>query len=232
MSRLIEIVDRARDEGHTVESAETIADGFLNIAVTHMAEAARQVSTAEGTDPRVMTLVGFGGAAGQHLCRVADGLQMRRILDHPHAGMLSALGMGLASVGHLITRGVYRTLDAPCLKLTEKIAQQLKRETADCRRLLEDKLGRAVKLFAYPYGQRDDFDAAAEEAVAQAGFSLACSTCFGRDNEEAGRYHLNRVGIEPWDDLTTVARKLDGAYDWLRWKEKAGYGLRNFRRGL
>jgi 5-oxoprolinase (ATP-hydrolysing) len=131
MSRLIEIVDRARDEGHTVESAETIADGFLNIAVTHMAEAARQVSTAEGTDPRVMTLVGFGGAAGQHLCRVADGLQMRRILDHPHAGMLSALGMGLASVGHVITRGVYRTLDAPCLKLIEKIAQQLKRDTAE-----------------------------------------------------------------------------------------------------
>jgi len=108
----------------------------------------------------------------------------------------------------------------------------LERETADCRRVLEDTLGRAVELFAYPYGQRDDFDSAAEKAVEQAGFSLACSTCFGRNNHEAGRYRLNRVGIEPSDNLTAVASKFDGAYDWVRWKEKAGYRLRGIRQRL
>ena len=57
-----------------------------------------------------MALVGFGGAAGQHLCRIAAMLGMQRILDHPDAGMLSALGMGLADVGRVVTRGVYQLL--------------------------------------------------------------------------------------------------------------------------
>lgn len=108
----------------------------------------------------------------------------------------------------------------------------LERETADCRRRLEDTVGRAVELFAYPYGQRDDFDIAAEEAVARAGFSLACSTCFGRANHETQRYRLNRVGIDYVDDLTVVAHKLHGGYDWVRWKESTGYRLRNVLRRL
>ena len=38
----------------------------------------------------------FGGAGGQHACRVADALGMERIFVHPLAGVLSAYGMGLA----------------------------------------------------------------------------------------------------------------------------------------
>ena len=76
-----------------------------------MAEAVRTVSTAQGSDVRNMVLVGFGGAAGQHLCRVASVLGMKRILDHPDSGMLSALGMGLADPGQVVTRGVYELMD-------------------------------------------------------------------------------------------------------------------------
>ena len=65
------IADRMPGVGRTGDSLESLAEGFLQIAVTHMAEAVRSVSTAEGTDVRDMALVGFGGAAGQHLCRVA-----------------------------------------------------------------------------------------------------------------------------------------------------------------
>ena len=92
------------------ESDESFANGFLDIAVTHMAEAVRTVSTEEGVDVRNMTLVGFGGAAGQHLCRVADSLEMTRIIDHPDSSMLSALGMGLADIGRTVTRGIYQTI--------------------------------------------------------------------------------------------------------------------------
>ncbi len=90
---------------------EDAAEGFLTIAVTHMAEAVRTVSTAQGTDPRHFTLVGFGGAAGGHLCAVAEALGMTRIIDHRDASLLSALGMGLADVGRIRSRGVYRMLD-------------------------------------------------------------------------------------------------------------------------
>jgi 5-oxoprolinase (ATP-hydrolysing) len=96
---------------HWSKDLSVLADGFLDIAVTHMAEAVRTISTAQGSDVREMTLVGFGGAAGAHVCRVAQRLGITRILDHPDAGLMSAIGMGLANVGTTITRGVYRRVD-------------------------------------------------------------------------------------------------------------------------
>lgn len=117
-------------------SVEQLAEGFFSIAVTHMAEAVRTVSTAQGSDVRSMTLVGFGGAAGQHLCRVASVLGIKRILDHPDSAMLSALGMGLADQGQVVTRGIYQLLKdltsdsihATANKLTDDAERQLKDE--------------------------------------------------------------------------------------------------------
>jgi len=110
------------------DSLEALAEGFLQIAVTHMAEAVRTISTAEGNDVRQMTLVGFGGAAGQHLCRVADALSMNEIIDHPHSSTLSALGMGLAEVGRVVTRGVYQTIDERMPQTLEQLSGELKAE--------------------------------------------------------------------------------------------------------
>jgi len=98
----------------------------------------------------------------------------------------------------------------------------LARETGEARRRLEDASGRPVRLFAYPYGLVDDFDAAAEAAVAAAGFEAACSTHFGRGSPAAERYRLRRVGVAPGESLRVCQRKLDGAYDWTAWKEDLG----------
>ena len=78
------------------DTAERLAEGFLDIAVTQMAEAVRAVTTAAGVDVRQMALVGFGGSAGGHVCRVADALQVRRVIDPPRGGVLSAVGIGAA----------------------------------------------------------------------------------------------------------------------------------------
>ena len=137
-SEALQTVLQQLPEDSRLESTESLAEGFLSIAVTHMAEAVRTVSTAEGSDVRNMALVGFGGAAGQHLCRVADVLEMNRILDHPDAGMLSALGMGLARQGEVITRGVYtpvnqidpESIEAMVTELTGEAAKRLHAETS------------------------------------------------------------------------------------------------------
>lgn len=92
------------------DSIESLAEGFIEIAVTHMAEAVRAITTARGRDVREHALIGFGGAAAQHLCRVADALQMQTIIDHPRASVLSALGIGVAPTGTIKTSGVYKTL--------------------------------------------------------------------------------------------------------------------------
>ena len=63
-----------------------------------MAAAIRKISIARGHDVTRYTLACFGGAGGQHACRVADALGMERILIHPLAGVLSAYGIGIADV--------------------------------------------------------------------------------------------------------------------------------------
>ncbi|MCK0127644.1 hydantoinase B/oxoprolinase family protein [Erythrobacter sp. F6033] len=78
-------------------SAEDVAEGFLEIAVEHMAQAIKKISTARGHDVKNYALNCFGGAGGQHACLVAERLGMRTIMLHPFSGVLSAYGMGLAS---------------------------------------------------------------------------------------------------------------------------------------
>jgi 5-oxoprolinase (ATP-hydrolysing) len=79
-------------------SAEAVADGFLQIAVANMAQAIKTVSVRRGYDITRYALNCFGGAGGQHACRVADALGMTTVLIHPFSGLLSAYGMGLAEV--------------------------------------------------------------------------------------------------------------------------------------
>ncbi len=77
-------------------SAEAVAEGFIDIAVGGMANAIKKISVSRGYDVTRYTLQCFGGAGGQHACRVADALGMSRVFVHPLAGVLSAYGMGLA----------------------------------------------------------------------------------------------------------------------------------------
>lgn len=90
--------------GFDALSAETgltpvaLAEGFLTIAVEHMARAIRQISVAKGHDVSGYVLACFGGAGGQHACRVAAALGMTRVMIHPLAGVLSAYGIGAADV--------------------------------------------------------------------------------------------------------------------------------------
>jgi 5-oxoprolinase (ATP-hydrolysing) len=82
--------------GRVGRSAESVAEGFINIAVQQMANAIKKISVARGYDVTRYTLQCFGGAGGQHACLVADALGMTRVFVHPYAGVLSAYGMGLA----------------------------------------------------------------------------------------------------------------------------------------
>jgi 5-oxoprolinase (ATP-hydrolysing) len=96
-------------------SPEEAAEGFLRIAVANMANAIKEISIQRGYDVSKYTLACFGGAGGQHACRVADELGMTRIFLHPFAGVLSAYGMGLADVRALRHRTVETQLNAEAL---------------------------------------------------------------------------------------------------------------------
>jgi len=93
-------------------SAETLAQGFVDIAVANMANAIKRISVQRGYDVTEYTLTTFGGAGGQHACGVADALAMPRVLSHPLAGVLSAYGMGLAQQMVMKEQSVELPLDS------------------------------------------------------------------------------------------------------------------------
>ena len=93
------------------QSSESVAEGFLSIAVENMANAIKKISVERGHDVTSYALVCFGGAGGQHACLVADRLAIERVHVHPYAGVLSALGIGLADIREVRDDGVEAVLD-------------------------------------------------------------------------------------------------------------------------
>jgi 5-oxoprolinase (ATP-hydrolysing) len=106
--------DLARELGRG-RTAEQIAEGFLTVAVENMANAIKEISIQRGHDVTRYALCCFGGAGGQHACRVADALGMTTVFLHPLAGVLSAYGMGLADVRVLRETAVEAPLEAALL---------------------------------------------------------------------------------------------------------------------
>ena len=108
-----------------IRSPEEVADGYLSIAVDNMANAIKKISVQRGYDVSRYTLCCFGGAGGQHACRVADSLAMTKIFIHPHAGVLSAYGMGLADVTAMRERAIESVLDDAAVPELEHVFSEL-----------------------------------------------------------------------------------------------------------
>ncbi len=114
--KFVHLAAEITDSTGTELSPEVVAEGFLSIAVENMANAIKKISVQRGYDITSYTLVCFGGAGGQHACMVADRLGITRIHIHPHAGVLSAVGIGLADVRHLVDSAVEATLSEGLLR--------------------------------------------------------------------------------------------------------------------
>lgn len=79
-------------------TAETLAEGFLEVANEAMTHAIRHVTVARGHDVRRHALIVFGGAGGQHAAALARRLDIETVLFPPFSGVLSAFGMAIANV--------------------------------------------------------------------------------------------------------------------------------------
>jgi len=108
-----------------------LAAGLLRIANANMAAAIRSVTIAKGADPADYVLVAFGGAAGQHACGVARELGIRQILNHPQAGVLSAVGIGLADTARHRSCGIERPMDDRALAFAAERLDDLEREATE-----------------------------------------------------------------------------------------------------
>jgi 5-oxoprolinase (ATP-hydrolysing) len=119
--KFAELAERIGD-GRTPEQ---VAEGFLRIAVANMANAVKRISVEKGHDVTEYVLTTFGGAGGQHACAVADSLGIRTVLVPPMAGVLSALGIGLADTTAMREQSVVAALAEDTMPRLHEVADDL-----------------------------------------------------------------------------------------------------------
>ncbi|WP_328407705.1 hydantoinase B/oxoprolinase family protein [Nocardia sp. NBC_00403] len=115
---------------------EQVAEGYLQIAVANITAAVKRISVQKGHDVTRYALTTFGGAGGQLACAVADSLGIRTVLVPPMAGVLSALGIGLADTTSMREQSVELPLRPESMSRVTDIADAL--ETAARAELLAE----------------------------------------------------------------------------------------------
>jgi peptidoglycan/xylan/chitin deacetylase (PgdA/CDA1 family) len=86
--------------------------------------------------------------------------------------------------------------------------RELEHELAGSRKILEDRLGLAVRAVAYPFGR---FDLRVRQAALRAGFTLGFSMCPPGPNRRVDRLALRRSGVYITDRAGSVLDKVDPA---------------------
>ncbi|HLB12475.1 MAG TPA: hydantoinase/oxoprolinase family protein, partial [Dehalococcoidia bacterium] len=106
-------------------SATEAAWGIHEIVTTHMARATRIVSVERGRDPRLFTLVAFGGAGPVHAAWLAKSIGIPRVICPARAGVASAIGLLVADVRFDFTRTFIALLDEAVFEPMLEIYRQM-----------------------------------------------------------------------------------------------------------
>ena len=125
-TRFTQLADSVASATGRTPSAEEVAEGFLRIAVANIANAVKKISVQKGHDVTGYALTTFGGAGGQHACAVAEHLGISTVIVPPMAGVLSALGIGLADTAALRERSVEEDLGDSVMPLVRSVAEELR----------------------------------------------------------------------------------------------------------
>lgn len=91
--------------------AADTAFGITEMVDENMANAARVHTVENGRDIEHFTMIGFGGGAPLHACRLCEKLGIGAVLIPPGAGVGSAIGFLKAPVSYEATRGFFQPMD-------------------------------------------------------------------------------------------------------------------------
>lgn len=175
-------------------SPEAAAWDVIRVANANMERAIRRISVERGFDPRLFTLVAFGGGGPLHACELAHQLQIPRVLILPVPGVLSALGMLVAAPARDYSQTVMLSAENPGLasilddrfsKLRDRAKAEMVGDGYDLDRLAYHYfadmryVGQSHELTIdyYPSGSKDEliaaFHAAHEARYGYARYSAA-----------------------------------------------------------
>jgi peptidoglycan/xylan/chitin deacetylase (PgdA/CDA1 family) len=152
----------------------------------------------------VLKELGFHATMFLISSRLADDPSTR--VTHPTAQLIwpeilemqdNGIEFGSHSVSHSPMRGMKR--------------HDMEHEAVDSKRVLEERLGRQVSVYAYPNGS---FNNVARDVIERAGYRSAMSVSAGLDR----RYDRLRVSVHFNHDLSRFAQAIEGTW----WGDESG----------
>ena len=101
------------------------------------------------------------------------------------------------------------------VRLTKCNRKELANEISGSKSYLEDLLGREIDMFSYPHG---DFNSVVRSEVLKAEYKLGFTSHYDVNKKSQDKLKLNRNEIWNTDDLQTLKKKLQGDFDWLKYR--------------
>ncbi len=171
-------------------SNEQAAFGVTEMVDENMANAARVHTVENGRDIEHFTMIGFGGGAPLHACRLCEKLGINELIIPPGAGVGSAIGFLKAPFSYEATRGLFQRLEAFDATSVNSTLTELEEEATAFVRAGAKDVQTSTKLTAFmrysgqgweipvplPYKTFAD----ADQAEILSAFETAYRTLFGR----------------------------------------------------
>jgi peptidoglycan/xylan/chitin deacetylase (PgdA/CDA1 family) len=167
------------DERHRGSNASYAVDPSPRHRLFRASYAALRAASEDERSAAISALLERGDAAPRESHRPLSEQELRLLAEG-----------GLVSVGaHTVTHPV----------LSEIPERDQRREVEQSKEELERLLGRPVRTFAYPFGEREHYTASAVRAVRDAGFEVACTTVARLVRRRTSRFELPRFTVLDWD---------------------------------
>ncbi len=102
-------------------------------------------------------------------------------------------------------------------KLNTLSNEEIEHQIVDVKKPLEEKIGKEIITFAYPYGILNDY---AKEMAKKAGYTFALATDSGSVCLSDDLYQIRRIAIFPNTNLFSFKRKVAGNYNFIKIKRE------------
>ncbi len=112
---------------------------------------------------------------------------------------------------HNVLQSSFVTLGGHSLshrRLKSLAPAEIQDEIHYCKIYLEQTFHKKAEHFSYPYGQKKDYTPHCFKALSASGYISAVSTNYSRYNSTKNIFELNRIEIEPSDDMANFRKKL------------------------
>ena len=102
-------------------------------------------------------------------------------------------------------------------KLNTLSNEEIEHQIVDVKKPLEEKIGKKIITFAYPYGILNEY---AKEMAKKAGYTFALATDSGSVCLSDDLYQIRRIAIFPNTNLFSFKRKVAGNYNFIKIKRE------------